>query len=256
MKAPAFQFYPADFLADENVALMTNQEIGCYIKLMCYCWREGSIPSDVAKIARLCGEDGLAMAELWTAICSCFDTAIDDPSRLIHPRLESERKKQIEFRSERSESGKKGANARWNNDLSKNGKAMAEPLSEPMANDGSSSSSSSSSSELKPPHTPPPKKSSKKFDASTIELPACIPKEVWEKWVEYRRQANKPISKSAASELVGKMIAWHHDGFDLALIVSTSIANDWTGLFPKKESQQRGFQPASEPRRQARQVYS
>ena len=32
MKSPAFQFYPADFLADENVALMTNQEIGGLFK--------------------------------------------------------------------------------------------------------------------------------------------------------------------------------------------------------------------------------
>ena len=73
MTSPAFQFYPAEFLADENVVLMSNQELGCYVKLMCYCWREGSIPSDVQKIARLCGEDGLAMAELWTAIRPCFD---------------------------------------------------------------------------------------------------------------------------------------------------------------------------------------
>lgn len=37
MKSPAFQFYAAEFLADENVVLMTNQEVGCYIKLMAYC---------------------------------------------------------------------------------------------------------------------------------------------------------------------------------------------------------------------------
>ena len=61
MKSPAFQFYAAEFLADENVVLMTNQELGCYMKLMCYCWREGSIPSEIPKIAKCVGR----IAQLW-----------------------------------------------------------------------------------------------------------------------------------------------------------------------------------------------
>lgn len=144
MKSPAFQFYAAEFLVDENVVLMTNQEIGCYIKLLCYCWREGSIPSDTDKIARLCGEDGSAMAQLWLAIGKCFELAITDPSRLVHPRLEAERKKQEEYRKERSESGKKGAKAKWGAASGEDGSAIKEPIAQPMANDGSSSSSSSS----------------------------------------------------------------------------------------------------------------
>lgn len=146
MKPPAFQFYPAEFLSDENVVLMTNQEIGCYVKLLCYCWREGSIPIDLNRIAKLCGEDGSAMAQLWLAIQPCFSSAIGDPSRLVHPRLEMERKKQEEFRKERSNTGKNGANKRWRNNLGNNGSAMPEPMAEPMAKHGSSSSSSSSSS--------------------------------------------------------------------------------------------------------------
>lgn len=149
MKPPAFQFYPAEFLSDENVVLMNNQEIGCYIKLLCYCWREGSIPNDIPKMAKLCGEDGSAMAQLWLAIQPCFSSAIGDPSRLVHPRLEMERKKQEEFRKERSSTGRNGANKRWRNNLSNNGSAIPEPMAEPMAKHGSSSSSSFSSSTLK-----------------------------------------------------------------------------------------------------------
>lgn len=149
-KAPAFQFYPADFLADENVKLMTNQEIGCYWKLSCYCWIEGSIPSDLRKMAKLCEEDGSAMAQLWQAICKCFVPHPTEPERLVHPRLEKEREKQELNRRERSESGKKGAKSLWNKKLSSDGSAMppamAQPYQEPMALDGSSSSSSSSSS--------------------------------------------------------------------------------------------------------------
>jgi uncharacterized protein YdaU (DUF1376 family) len=147
MKSPAFQFYPSEFLADENVAMMSNREVGCYIKLLCYCWREGSIPSEIEKIAKLCGEDSSAMAQLWLSLSSCFSSAItshgsaiDSHPRLINKRLEIERKKQEEHRKERSESGSRGAKSRWSKELSNHGSAIAQPMAQPMANDGSASS--------------------------------------------------------------------------------------------------------------------
>jgi hypothetical protein len=146
MNPPAFQFYAADFLADENVVLMNNQAVGCYIKLMCYCWREGSIPSDIPSISRLCGETDVSMAQLWLAITPCFTSAITGPSRLIHPRLEKEREKQEGHRKERAESGSKGGKARWANELKAHSLAQAQVSGAAIANDGSSSSSSSSSS--------------------------------------------------------------------------------------------------------------
>ena len=42
MKAPAFQFYPKDFLADANVMAMNMEERGCHITLLCACWNERS----------------------------------------------------------------------------------------------------------------------------------------------------------------------------------------------------------------------
>jgi len=133
---PAFQFYPSDFLSDENVALMNNTEVGCYIKLLCYCWKQGSIPNDVNKIARLCNETEESMAQLWIAISCCFKDGVNE-GRLTHQRLEKERQKQLKFSKERSESGRKGAEIRW-----KNSTAIAKPIAKPMAKDSSSSSSS------------------------------------------------------------------------------------------------------------------
>lgn len=143
---PAFQFYPSDFLSDENVVLMNNAEVGCYIKLLCFCWKQGSIPNNVNKIARLCNESEESMAQLWLAIGSCFRNGGGD-GRLVHQRLEKERKKQLEFRQERSESGRKGAEIKWKKHRKKQGEggdssAIAKPIAEPMANDSSSSSSS------------------------------------------------------------------------------------------------------------------
>ncbi len=156
MSSPAFQFYPADFLADENVALMTNQAVGCYIKLICYCWREGSIPQQIPQLARLCAEDPASMASIWKSLKHCFKPARGKGAgRLIHPRLERERRKQVAFKSDRSRAGRKGADALWNKKAAENpshaqanGNAQQLAMLEPMANDGSSSSPSSSSSSL------------------------------------------------------------------------------------------------------------
>jgi uncharacterized protein YdaU (DUF1376 family) len=171
-KSPAFQFYAAEFLADENVVMMSNQEVGCYIKLMAYCWREGSIPSDISKIGKLCGEDGSAMAQLWLSIGCCFSSA-STSDRLIHKRLETEREKQEKYRFERSESGKKGAKAKWNNELPIDGSAITEPIAQPMANDGSSSSTSSSTS-------------FKKQKKPSVPMPEGMNKEIWQDFLSTR----------------------------------------------------------------------
>jgi uncharacterized protein YdaU (DUF1376 family) len=191
-KAPAFQFYAADFLADENVALMTNQELGCYIKLICFCWREGSIPADVQKIAKLCGEDGIAMAELWVSISPCYAPTPDNPVRLVHPRLELERRKQADFKSQRSSAGKKGAEARWPKRKAQretiksqpdgDGSANGSAIKQRMATDGSSSSSSSSDSSVanatggqppEAPRLPPDPVKQEIWDAGRSLLEAC-----------------------------------------------------------------------------------
>jgi uncharacterized protein YdaU (DUF1376 family) len=149
-KSTAFQFYPADFLSDENVVLMSNVEVGCYIKLLCFCWKQGSIPANIDLISRLCNEPYEKMAELWPSIEPCFHNG--QPDRLIHPRLEIERKKQENFSKERSESGKKGAKKRWEN-KDKDGSAIQQPLAkgnkQPLAKDGFSSSSLPSVSKKK-----------------------------------------------------------------------------------------------------------
>lgn len=143
-KSPAFQLYAADFLADENVALMSLAGRGAYITLMCFCWREGSIPSEPERLARLCGVDGSAMQPLMAELLHCFEVAKDNPLRLVHPRLEKERRRQEEHRKERQESGLRGAKLRWNKEIKKDSSAMANPMAKPIANDASSSSSSSS----------------------------------------------------------------------------------------------------------------
>lgn len=131
-KAPAFQFYPKDFLSDANVTIMNNEQLGAYIRLMCHEWIEHRLPGDPKKLAKLSGL-GKRWNRLSDTILNCFESKGDF---LVHPRLQKERFLQEARRAKMSDSGLKGANKRWG--------SHSHPKPTPMANDSSSSSSSSS----------------------------------------------------------------------------------------------------------------
>jgi uncharacterized protein YdaU (DUF1376 family) len=138
---PAFQCYPADYLADVKVQMLSSAQEGIYWRLVCYCWREGSLPADGKAIARLCKPDATAI-DIAHVMAELFYTV---DGRLYHKRLEKERGKQVDRHNKLSESGKLGAQKRWGNkDSHPNGPAIATPMATPMANHSSSSSSSSS----------------------------------------------------------------------------------------------------------------
>jgi uncharacterized protein YdaU (DUF1376 family) len=107
-KSPAFQFYPKDFLTDENVLVMSLQERGAYITLLCVCWQQGTLPDDQERLARLCGVPVPAFRRLWPALAVCFRAALDQPGRLVQPRLEREREKQANFARRQSDRGRLG----------------------------------------------------------------------------------------------------------------------------------------------------
>lgn len=120
-KAPAFQFYPKDFLMDGNVSGMSLQERGAYITLLCICWLEGSLPADVGRLANIVGTPRKAFAKFWPAIAICFQERGD---RLMHGRLEIEREKQAEYRRRQSDAGNASA-------------ARRQPKAQPNGNRGS-----------------------------------------------------------------------------------------------------------------------
>ena len=142
-RAPAFQFYAADYLADENVVLMTLDEEGAYIRALAHCWREGSIPADPKLLSRMLKG---ASNETVATVQRCF---VVDGDRLVHLRLEKERKKQREWSKKSREAGIASGKARrekkFQGEPKKNG---GSPMVEPKPNSSSSSPSSSASKEI------------------------------------------------------------------------------------------------------------
>jgi uncharacterized protein YdaU (DUF1376 family) len=125
VKAPAFQFYPDQWLASQRVQMMTLEEEGAYIRLLGFCWKHGSIPADPEQAARLIGKG--ASATLATVVLSMFLPG--DAGRLIHDRLEHERIKQAAWREKSAAGGRKSGAVR-----SKGGSRVVKPPYEPKGN--------------------------------------------------------------------------------------------------------------------------
>jgi len=106
MSAPAFQFYPNDFLGSGSVAAMTLEEVGAYWVLLCYEWNEDGLPDDFDRLARWCRVSRKRFDALWSVVGENFTLQED---RWINERLERERIKQSENRAKR----KRAAEVRW-----------------------------------------------------------------------------------------------------------------------------------------------
>lgn len=151
-KSPAFQFYPKDFLSDSHVVGMRLPERGAYITLLCFCWLDGSIPSDLDLLARYCQVSTAVFTRLWPALEPCF-RASDLPGRLYHPRVERERRKQETYRAYKADAGQKGGRAKADSkqtpgrDLADGKQTPSRDPSRSLAKASPPSSSSSSSPE-------------------------------------------------------------------------------------------------------------
>ena len=135
-KAPAFQFYPKDWLTDPDVVCMSMAQKGAYITLICYCWREEKLPNNPDYIRKLLGNVP-KWKTLWNGIKHKFEIQGD---YLLHPRLEKEKIKQEEYRNKKSIAGKKGMEKRWNKP-----KIIDNTVNNSLITKNNSSSSTSSS---------------------------------------------------------------------------------------------------------------
>jgi uncharacterized protein YdaU (DUF1376 family) len=129
--------------------MMTLEEEGAYMRLLCYCWIQGHLPADPEKLSRLIGKGGTTT--LATVVAAMFKKDPGNAERLIHDRLEEERVKQAEWAKKSSLGGKASAAAR---NQPKGGSTTLQPNEQGWLPNGANqkptlqSSSSSSSSEL------------------------------------------------------------------------------------------------------------
>lgn len=79
-----------DFDTDETVMLMTMTEEGIYNRLMRRQWKEGSLPSDIESLAKLCKNMPIGkFKKAWKRVGKCFKVSQLDQSRVANPKLAS-----------------------------------------------------------------------------------------------------------------------------------------------------------------------
>ena len=187
IKRPAFQFYPADYLGSQRVALMTLEEEGAYLRLLCYCWQHGSIPSNPEQIARLIGKG--ATTTLATTVATMFQPHPENSSMLVHERLQQEILKQNEWARKSAEGGKKSAEMRKN--LKGGSTTLATVVEECLPNGINQNSTlllqSSSTSSI----TTTEKKS------TTAIQPFTVDDQVWNDFIALRKAKRAPLTETA-----------------------------------------------------------
>jgi len=90
LKAPAYQWYPRDYIASTRVTMMSLPEEAIYRRLLDYCWLEGSIDANPERIQRLIGKE--AKIDEINEVLTMFEPHPEIENKLTHPRLDMQRK--------------------------------------------------------------------------------------------------------------------------------------------------------------------
>lgn len=229
-KSPAFQFYPQDWLSSARVAEMSLEEEGVYIRLLCYCWTVGSIPADPERCAKLAGKG--CSVETATVVQRSFNGSSTDPQRMVHDRLEKERKKQETRRAFASKAGKKSAESRSRRSVTTRPETTKNERSTNVQRKVNSSSSSSDEDELC--FDKRKEFSSGGDDGVPFELDHPEFHAAWKEWCEHRKEMKKKLTPRSKKMQLKRLAAWGVNG--AVASITESIACGWSGLFePKPE---------------------
>jgi uncharacterized protein YdaU (DUF1376 family) len=224
VKPPAFQFYADDFIA--GTAILTTEEIGAYILLLCYQWNSGGIPNDddlIRRIAKLTQAFPLGLLKTKFKVVDGL---------LKNERLELERDKQKAFREKQARNGSLGGRP----------KTQAYPKPIPTANPNKTSPSPSPSpspieEEQSLRSRDEKGKKVEKANPPEIVIPATLaasPEFVsaWGLWSAHLKSKRKPSTPQATRMQLKKL-----EGMGLARAVEAinySIEKNWQGIYEEK----------------------
>ena len=78
-----------------------------------------------------------------------------------------------------------------------------------------------------------------------VDLPECINSNIWDTWIQYRKDRRLTVVKSTLNTQINKLEEWFNEGYDPNEIINTSISNGWQGLFKPKELPLKALQTQS-----------
>ena len=114
----------------ESVKCLSLAAQGAYMACLTAQFKEGSIPSDISKLARVIGADKSELESIWPEIASKFEDCGE--GRMINFRMDQIRIAQEEKADKKRESGSKGGLAKQANKVASSANSSARNL--PVAN--------------------------------------------------------------------------------------------------------------------------
>jgi uncharacterized protein YdaU (DUF1376 family) len=226
---PYMQLYVADYLAD--TMHLTTEEHGAYLLLIFNYWQTGKpIPvSRLARIARLTNDR-------WTDVERTLNEFFNErDGEWTHERIERDLEALHATQAQRIAAGKASAEARKNAaksrpKASRNARStpVEIPLNENSTNKEEKRREENIQDQKRVAPAPTPAKS-RKFDPLTVK-PANVTEKAWADWCQHRREIHKPLTAKSC-EQQAKALEGHPSPDQ---VLSNSISNGWTGIFPDK----------------------
>jgi len=240
-KDPAFPWYASDWLGSNRRAMMSLEEQGAYMNLLCRQWTDKtcSLPDDDETLARVS-----ELNEGWfkgssTTLRLCFPKHPTLEGRIGNTKLLKLRAERDEWIQKSREGGRKSAAAKKKR-RGNGGSTTVPTKRQPIANSPSPSPS------LLSPLNPPKGKSG--FDPLKVMLPLNLDTPVfqtaWADWAQHRKEKNQKLTPTSVGRQLKKLAAM---GLEQAIAtIEHTIEKSWTGLREPDDGSSRG---AIDPRK-------
>jgi uncharacterized protein YdaU (DUF1376 family) len=191
---------------------LSPSELGAYIRLLSVHYRIGheGLPNDESQLRRITGLDNKSWGKSKEVIFAFFD--LNEHSRWVHGKVQ----KVLSGIQSVQEQNRVKALKRWN---TANAMAMPEQCS------------SSATAMQSINHKPKAKLSNK---ITPTPLPDWLPLQMWESYLEMRKEKDAPPTENAKKLIIGKLERWRAKGHDPSLILEKSITSNWTDIFEPK----------------------
>ncbi len=217
MKAPAFQFYPADWQRD--LSEHTLEIEGAWIRICCALWwseTPGKSTKPLTNWARVLRVGERKCKTIIDYLLNQNIAEVDIQNQSI--TITSRRMVKDEYiRNIRRNAGQLGGNP-----------SLKKPEEKPvldkqsLVNQKPTPSSSSSSSTTKNKHI-------------DVEIPSWINKPTWDAFIEMRKSISAKPTPKAMILLIAKLERLRNEGNDPQKVLEQSIMNNYKGIFPLKE---------------------
>lgn len=225
---PSFSLYVNDF--EGGTRHMTDEELGCYIRLLFAQFNRGKLPNNTDFLRRFC----TSFDKSWAIVGEKFEKI--DADFIQNKRLENEIQKRDNFIDKQQVNGRKGGRPPQKDKPTKNpNKTQTKTQKKPLGNgygygkgngnrEGEIIFEEGSEETFKPPPTV-----SMPFNGTFEKM--------WDEWKRYKKQQHDFTYKGAGSEQAALhelvSLAYGKEA-DAIAIIQQSMAKGWKGLFPLK----------------------